>query len=194
MKIVQYPHPILAYKSKPIKKIDQKLRDLIAEMFDLMYSAEGVGLAANQVELPYQLLVMNPTGDSEQKGEEYALINPVITKRSGGLKEFQEGCLSFPDLQLQISRPAEVAFQAIDLSGRLCRYSWKGIHARIIQHESDHLNGQCFYQKATLSGEMKAKPILDSLAESYAFDKSRGFIPTDAELADRIAEWEKERT
>jgi len=194
VKIVQYPHPILAYKSKPIKRIDQKLRDLVAEMFDLMYAAEGVGLAANQVELPYQVLVMNPTGKSEQKEEEFAFINPVITKRTGGLKEFQEGCLSFPDLQLQISRPAEVSFQAIDISGQLRRYSWKGIRARIIQHEADHLNGQCFYQKATLSGEMKAKPILDSLAESYEFDKRRGFIPSDAELAERIAEWEKERT
>ncbi len=194
MKIVHYPNPILAYKSKPIQKIDQKLRDIVKEMFDLMYSADGVGLAANQVGIPYQLLVMNPTGDPEQKEEEYAFLNPVILKRGGGLKEFQEGCLSFPELLLMITRPAEVTFQAVDLSGKPCRYQWKGLHARVFQHEADHLSGQCFYQKATVSGGMKARPILDSLAETYRFNQSHGLIPSDEELKKQIADWEKERT
>lgn len=194
MKIVHYPHPILAYHSKPIKRIDQGLRDIVAEMFDLMYEAEGVGLAANQVELPYQLLVMNPTGDAAQKEEEYVFINPVILKRGGGLKDFEEGCLSFPELHLQITRPESVTFQAIDLSGKPCTYSWKGMKARIIQHETDHLHGQCFYQRAKLSGEMQAKAVLDSLAESFEYDRSRGFVPSDEELAARIAALEKERT
>ena len=81
MKIVRYPHPVLTYKSKQIKRIDQGLRDIAAEMLELMYEAQGVGLAANQVGLPYQLLVMNPTGDRERKEEEYVFINPVIQKR-----------------------------------------------------------------------------------------------------------------
>ena len=194
MKIVHYPHPILARPSKPLRKIDQPLRDIVAEMFDLMYEAEGVGLAANQVELPYQLLVMNPTADPDQKDEEFVLINPVITKRKGGLKEIEEGCLSFPDLHLTITRPAEVEFQAINLSGQLCRYAWKGIRARIVQHEADHLNGQCFYQKASVSGELRARDILASLAETYAFELERGFVPNEWELADRLARWEQERT
>ena len=194
MRIVHYPHPILAYKSKPLKKIDQKLRDIVAEMFDLMYEAEGVGLAANQVELPYQLLVMNPTGDSEKKEEEYVFINPVILKRGGGLKEMNEGCLSFPELQLQITRPAEVTFQAIDLFGKACKYSWKGMPARILQHEADHLTGHCFYQRATHAGELKARSILEDLRESYEYDLSRGFVPDELELAQRISDLEKERT
>ncbi|MBR5626760.1 MAG: peptide deformylase, partial [Thermoguttaceae bacterium] len=89
MKIVKYPHPILAYQSKPLRKIDQELRDIVAEMFDLMYESQGVGLAGNQVELPYQLFVMNPTGDPEKK-EEYVMINPVILKKKGR-EEGEEG-------------------------------------------------------------------------------------------------------
>lgn len=194
MKIVTYPHPILAYHSKPLRRIDQVLRDIVAEMFDLMYSADGVGLAANQVELPYQLLVMNPTADPEQKDQEYVLINPVISKRRGGLKVIQEGCLSFPDLQLQISRPAEVVFQAIDLTGQFRQFEWNGMEARIVQHEIDHLHGRCFYEKTGLSGELKSKEILNSLADSYEYDLQRGFVPDEAQLAERIAQWEKERT
>lgn len=194
MEIVKYPHPILAYKSKPLQKIDQPLREIVREMFDLMYAADGVGLAANQVELPYQLLVMNPTADPEQKEEEYVLINPVITKRRGEQKEVEEGCLSFPDLHLNILRSDEVEFQAIDLAGQPHRYSWRGIRARIVQHETDHLNGRCFYQRASHSGELKAREILESLAEQYEFELERGFVPDEAELKKRIARWEKERT
>lgn len=194
MKIVKYPHPILAYASKPLRKIDSPLREIVRQMFDLMYEAAGVGLAANQVELPYQLLVMNPTADPEQKDEETVIINPVITKRHGEIKEVEEGCLSFPDLHLNILRPDEVEFQAIDLAGKLCRYTWRGLRARIVQHEADHLAGRCFYQRATHSGELKAKEVLASLAEQYEFELERGFVPDQAELKLRIERWEKERT
>ena len=191
MKIVRYPHPILSYKSKPVRRIDQGLRDIAAEMLELMYQAQGVGLAANQVGLPYQLLVMNPTGDPEQREEEYVFINPVIQKRGGGLTDFEEGCLSFPDLRLMIARPETVAFQAIGLDGQPVSYSWKGLKARIIQHETDHLHGQCFYQRAKFSGELQARPVLESLAAEFDSDRRRGFVPNDAELAAEIAELEK---
>ncbi|MGI5832377.1 MAG: peptide deformylase [Thermoguttaceae bacterium] len=192
MKIVRYPHPILAYPSKPVKRIDQGFRDIAAEMLDLMYDAEGVGLAANQVGLPYQLLVMNPTGDPTQKEEEYIFVNPVIQKRGGGLKDFQEGCLSFPELHLVISRPDAVTFQAIGLDGQPVTLSWKGIKARIFQHETDHLRGQCFYQRAKLSGELQAKAALEAFAAEYEADRGRGLIPSDSEIAAQIAELEKE--
>ena len=76
MKIVQYPHPTLRYKSKPIKRIDRELKNMVREMFDLMYAAKGIGLAANQVDLPLQLFVINLSG-SPDEGEELVFINPV---------------------------------------------------------------------------------------------------------------------
>jgi len=194
VQIVKYPHPILTYESKPLRKIDQALRDMVREMFDLMYEADGVGLAANQVELPYQLLVMNSTADPAQTEEEYVFINPVITKRGGEQKIIEEGCLSFPDLHLEIVRPEMVEFQAIDLSGKVVRYKWKGMKARIIQHETDHLHGRCFYERASQSGELKSRDILAALAEDFEFDRERGFVPSDEEIKARIEKWEKERT
>lgn len=194
MNIVCYPHPILAYESKPLTKIDQPLREIVAEMFDLMYQTDGVGLAANQVELPYQLLVMNPAGDAERKEEEYVLINPIIMKRSAELRKIEEGCLSFPELHLDIVRPAEVKLQAVDLSGQLRHYVWRGMKARIVQHEIDHLHGCCFYERAEFSGELKAKTALAEMTERFKTDRTNGLIPDDAEIDRRIARWESERT
>ncbi len=166
---------------------------MVREMFDLMYKAEGVGLAANQVELPYQLLVMNSTADPNQPEEEFVLINPVITKRTGAQTEIEEGCLSFPDLHLHITRPESVEFQAINLKGELCRYKWKGLKARIVQHETDHLKGLCFYQRAPISEEFRAKEVLASLEQSYTIDLENGFVPNEAQLKERIDQWLKER-
>ena len=191
MKIVRYPHPVLTYHSKPIRRIDQGLRDIAAEMLELMYEAQGVGLAANQVGLPYQLLVMNPTGDREQTEEEYVFINPVIQKRGGGMRDMEEGCLSFPDLHLSISRPDEITFQAIGLDGKPATYNWKGLPARVVQHETDHLHGKCFYQRAKYSGELIARDALGAMAAEFDADRQRGFIPSDGQIAKEIAELEK---
>ena len=95
------------------------------------------------------------------------------------------------DAHLMIARPETVAFQAIGLDGRPVSYSWKGLKARIIQHETDHLHGQCFYQRAKFSGELQARPVLESLAAEFDSDRRRGFVPCDAELAAEIAELEK---
>src|SRR5262245_34899561 len=78
LKIIHYPHPTLRHVSKPLKRVDRELRDMIAEMFDLMYEHEGVGLAGNQVDLPYRVFVANPTGDAKEKESECVFINPVI--------------------------------------------------------------------------------------------------------------------
>ena len=134
-------------------------------MLELMYEAQGVGLAANQVGLPYQLLVMNPTGDREQKEEEYVFINPVIQKRGGGMKEFEEGCLSFPDLHLTIARPDEITFQAIGPDGRPAVYHWKGFPARVVQHETDHLAGVLYVDLVSAVEKLKLADKLQKLAK-----------------------------
>ena len=101
LRIVKYPHPALRHKSKPLRRVDGELKNVVREMFDLMYQHKGIGLAANQVNLPYRLFIINTEGDPA-KGQEYVFINPVISKRSG-TAEAEEGCLSFPE----ILRPRE---------------------------------------------------------------------------------------
>src|SRR5688572_26592799 len=96
LELIQYPHPTLRHVARPLKKIDAELRDIVRQMFELMYKNRGVGLAANQVDLPYRLFIVNLEGDPA-KGEELVFVNPVISRRKG-LAEAEEGCLSLPGL------------------------------------------------------------------------------------------------
>src|SRR5260370_13787018 len=103
MKIVHYPHPALRRPAKPLTAIDKKVHLHVGAMLDLMYEAKGLGLAATQVALPYQLLVVNITGDPTQKDKEAVYINPTIVDRKGQ-QEGDEGCLSFPGLFQKVRR------------------------------------------------------------------------------------------
>lgn len=185
MKVLKFPHPVLATAAVPVRKINEDFRDIVEEMFDLMYESEGVGLAGNQVGLPWRFFVMNSTADPDRKDQEFVFINPVITKKHGRI-ESDEGCLSFPDLSLQVTRAESIAFQAINLKGEVHKYEWKGFSARIVQHETDHLNGQCFFQAAGSSGEIKAEPILKSLQRIFNSDRHLGLIPTEEEILKEI--------
>src|SRR5256884_1429498 len=103
MKIVHYPHPALRHAGRTVSTIDKKLHLQIGEMKDLMYEARGLGLAAPQVALPFQLLVMNVTGDPKQPEREEVYLNPTIVERKGFVED-EEGCLSFPGLYQKIRR------------------------------------------------------------------------------------------
>src|SRR5438067_3950842 len=107
MKIVKYPHPALRCQARPLTVIDKKIRLQAGEMIDLMYEAKGLGLAATQVALPYQLLVMNMTGDPQQREQEAIYVNPVIVERKG-TQDGDEGCLSFPGLFQKVRRAKTV--------------------------------------------------------------------------------------
>ncbi len=192
MRIVKYPHPMLTYPSKPLLKIDQTIRDIVAEMFELMYDNSGVGLAANQVDLPYQLIVVNPTGEREQKDKEYVFINPVILKLKGS-QDGEEGCLSYPNLRLIVPRAKEVKFQAIDLKGQPHTYHWKDFEARIIQHETDHLLGKPFFLKATASSTDLEMALLQ-MKKQYLKDLEAGLEPTPEQFQENVKKWESERT
>src|SRR5690606_11926321 len=109
--VVHYPHPVLRYESKPIQRVDKQLHAWVAEMFDLMYEHEGVGLAANQVNLPYRLFVMNPTGDSQKPEEEMVVINPVLS-RGKGQQVREEGCLSLPGIHAEVTRNKQIHVEA----------------------------------------------------------------------------------
>ena len=190
MKVLHYPHPILKHKCKPVQTINQLLRDRIAEMFQLMYENEGVGLAANQVGLPFQLLVMNPEADPEKKEAELVLINPVIMKRNGKIED-NEGCLSFPGIHANVVRAEKITFEAVTLDGRVERFEWKGHPARIVQHETDHLNGISFVDRLSSGALLEIKQELRDQHTIFEGDRRLGFIPADEEIARQIAELER---
>src|SRR3954468_1773147 len=116
MQIVKYPHPALRHKSRALSLIDKEVRLMAGQMLELMYEARGLGLAANQVNWPFQLMVMNDLADPEQKEHERVLINPVILERKG-TQDGDEGCLSFPDLFQKVRRAKTVVVQAYNLEG-----------------------------------------------------------------------------
>ena len=141
MNIVYYPHPALRWKSKPITEINAALREIVREMFDVMYEARGVGLAANQVGLPLRLFIVNTSAESGEKDgeedEELVFINPEITHRKGSV-EGEEGCLSLPELYGQVRRAEEIVVEAFDLQGREFSMTLTELAGRVVQHETDH--------------------------------------------------------
>src|SRR5262245_40675031 len=143
MRVVQYPHPALRWKSKPITQINAELRGIVRRMFELMYEHKGIGLAANQVALPYRLFVANISGDAEHADEEHVFINPEILSRQGTV-EAEEGCLSLPALYGQVRRSENVVVSAFDLDGNEFEMTLEDLPARVIQHETDHLDGVLF--------------------------------------------------
>ena len=113
LEVIQYPHPTLRHPSRPLKKIDAQVRAWVAEMFELMYKHKGIGLAANQVDLPYRFFIVNETGD-KRTGKELVFVNPVLT-RPKGQAEAEEGCLSLPGVYADVRRPAQITVDAFDL-------------------------------------------------------------------------------
>jgi peptide deformylase len=189
LQILTYPHPTLRKVSKPLRRVDADLRKTIREMFDLMYEAKGIGLAANQVDLPLRLFLVNLEA-KRGEGEELVFINPVISLPRGGSDEAEEGCLSLPGLYGQVVRPKQVRINAYGLDGKEIQADVTGLFARCVQHELDHLDGVLFPDR--MSPTAKAD-IADSLYEFEADFRSRretGGIGSDEEIANRWAEWE----
>jgi len=164
MKIVHYPHPSLRHPGRPLTAIDKKLNVQVGEMFELMYGARGVGLAATQVALPYQVLIMNLTVDPNQRDKEEVYINPVIVERKGSLED-EEGCLSFPGLYQKVRRAKTVMVRAYNLKGELVEVVANDLAARAWQHEIDHLNGVLFIDRLeSLDQLQKVEPRPESEA------------------------------
>ena len=192
LRIVKYPHPALRHESKPLRRVDNELKETVREMFDLMYEQKGVGLAANQVELPYRFFITNTEGDP-QKGQEFVFLNPVISKRSG-TEEAEEGCLSFPEIFAPVKRSAKVTISAYNLAGEEVNYELSGLFARAVQHEYDHLDGVLFIDRLTPTGMLSVKQALLDLEMQFEGDRERGIIPDDRQIVSRLAELEALRT
>jgi len=187
--IVHYPHPTLRHKSKPVKRVDRELAQIVQEMFQLMYASSGIGLAANQVDLPLRLFIVNLAAKPDE-GEELVFINPVITRPKGN-EESEEGCLSFPELWGPVKRPKQVTVNAFTLKGEEIIAEITGMLARVIQHETDHLDGVLFPDRMSATATAQAQPLLEEFELAFNNRHRTGEIPSDEAIAARLAGWEE---
>jgi peptide deformylase len=141
--IIILPDKRLRSVSKPVVAISDDIRTLIADMFETMYEAPGIGLAAIQVGVPSRVIVMD-LSKREAEAEPRVFINPEITWSSEEKSLYEEGCLSIPDVHEDVERPARVKIKYLDLEGKPHEEDAEGLFSTCIQHEVDHLNGVLF--------------------------------------------------
>jgi peptide deformylase len=166
LKIISYPDPRLRKVSAEIQKFDENLAALAKRMFELMREARGVGLAAPQVGKNIRLFIMNHSGKPE---DDRAYVNPVISDAEGE-ETAQEGCLSLPSINVDVSRPTAARLRAKDLSGNPIEQTETGYIARIWQHELDHLNGVLIIDRMGPTAKMENRKILKELEDKYELD------------------------
>lgn len=143
LNILRYPDPRLHKVAKPVTVFDARLKQIVTDMAETMYDAPGVGLAASQVDIHEQLLIIDT---SETHNDLKVFINPEIIWASEEKKVYDEGCLSVPGIYDDVERPAEVKVRALDLEGQPFELSADGLLAVCIQHEIDHLKGKIFVE------------------------------------------------
>lgn len=156
--ILRYPDPRLQTVAKPVAAVDERIRGLIADMFETMYDARGIGLAATQVDVHQRLIVIDT---SEERNEPLVLINPELTWTSEEMLVGDEGCLSVPTVYDRVERHAAVKVVALDGEGRSREIAAEGLLAVCIQHEMDHLRGRVFvdYLSALKRNRIKSKML-----------------------------------
>lgn len=138
--ILEYPDPRLRIRAEPVTKVDAEVRQLVADLFETMYAAPGVGLAATQVNVHKRILVCDVSADGN---EPYCLINPEIVSAEGKTNA-EEGCLSVPEFYDYVDRAAKVKVRALDRDGKAFELEAEGLLGVCIQHEMDHLKGKVF--------------------------------------------------
>lgn len=178
LELLEYPHPALLRRTSPLVKVDDDLCDAIDQMFAIMYDAVGVGLAANQVGLPYRLFIVNLEANPKS-GEELVFINPTLSRPRGTALQ-EEGCLSLPGLRMDVRRPEKVVLDAWTLEGEQVRLDLDGFLARVVQHEFDHLEGRLFTDRLPDAAAIEARRALDGMRDVFVGKQSRGELPADA--------------
>jgi peptide deformylase len=171
--IVMYGDPVLRQRAKEIDK-GTDLRALIADMVDTMHAASGIGLAAPQVGKSIRLFVVDGSGledEPEMENFKKAFINPVILEETGTPWEFEEGCLSIPNIREKISRKEKLKVRYYDEDWNLHEEEYDGMKARIIQHEYDHIEGKMFVDYLT--------PLKKRLLKGKLADISKGKVDTE---------------
>ena len=176
LEVVKFGHPVLRQKGARIEAFDTDVRRLIADMLETMYAAKGVGLAAQQVGQPLQLTVIDVTGVSDRPSTievddrpvpvgDYmplVLVNPEI-KPVGENVTGPEGCLSFPEVYADISRPEFVYVKALNDQGKPVEFRAGGLLSRAVQHEVDHLNGILFIDRMDKKAKEEVRPEIEEL-------------------------------
>jgi peptide deformylase len=189
LEILTYPHPTLRHKSKPLRRVDAELKQIIRDMFELMYASKGIGLAANQVDLPLRFFILNLAGKPGE-GEEMVFLNPVISFPKGS-EEAEEGCLSLPGVYGNVIRPKQVRVNAYSLEGKEFHADVTGLMARCIQHEADHLDGVLFPDRMNPTAKSDVAFELNEFETDFHSRRATGGIPGDEQIAARLAQWEQ---
>jgi peptide deformylase len=162
--ILHFPDPRLRIKAKPVEAVDDELRRLIDDMFETMYDAPGIGLAATQVNVHRRLIVIDV---SDEKNQPLVLINPEILDKRG-VEEMQEGCLSVPGYYDNVQRADWVRVRALDRDGKAFELATDGLLAVCIQHEIDHLDGKLFVDYLSELKRKRVRKKLEKQAQAGA--------------------------
>ena len=164
--ILEIPDPVLREISTPVEKVDGEIKTLIADMFDTMYDAPGIGLAAVQVGVTKRLLVIDLAEPEEEGGEPVrnpqVFINPEILEESDSKAPYNEGCLSIPDQYAEVMRPDRIRARWMDEHGKTHEEELTGLLAVCLQHEIDHLNGVLFIDHLS---KLKRDMVVKKLAK-----------------------------
>ena len=165
--IIKLPEPILKTVSTPVPAVTEEVRALIADMLDTMYAAPGIGLAAVQIGVPKRIVVSDIAKDDEPKSP-MCFINPEMVWRSEETTDYEEGCLSIPEVYDKVVRPAEVRVRYLDRDGAEQEMHCTGLLATCIQHEIDHLNGILFIDHLS---RLKRDRIVKKFIKAAKLDK-----------------------
>ncbi len=183
--ILTFPDKRLRIKAKPITKVDNKIKTLVANMFETMYKKNGIGLAATQIDYHYQIIVMDvPKLDEEyqailanrinnktthnknkNKDNQICLINPKLIKHSG-MAEYTEGCLSVEEFQAKVKRYKNILISALDINGKSFEIDTDGLLSVCIQHEMDHLQGKLFIDHLSKLKQQRLKTRFTKLSNT----------------------------
>ncbi len=174
--IIAYGDPVLKKKASDISKKYPKLDELIANMYETMYASHGVGLAAPQIGLSIRLFVVDASAfdDEEVKDFKEVFINSVIKEEEGELWKFNEGCLSIPTVREDVQRKKVLHIEYYDQDWNLKKKTFKGVAARIIQHEYDHIEGILFVDRIS--------PLRKRLIRNKLIDISKGDVDVDYKM------------
>ncbi|KDE41392.1 MAG: peptide deformylase [Nitrincola lacisaponensis] len=165
LNILEFPDPRLRTIAAPVEQVDDEIRQLVDDMFETMYAANGIGLAATQVNVHLQVVVIDL---SEESNEPLVLINPSFTVIEEEKDEMQEGCLSVPGFYETVERPRRIRVESLDRDGKQQTFEADGLLAVCIQHELDHLNGKLFVDYLS---RLKRERIRGKLEKQHKLDQ-----------------------
>ncbi|MEX2219240.1 MAG: peptide deformylase [Phycisphaerales bacterium] len=172
LRIVHYPDPVLRRRARPVTEPAPEVRAVALRMLELMKEAEGIGLAAPQVGVPWRLFVAHvPPGENRSlestpptaMASPVVFINPVLSEPGGLIEAYEEGCLSLPEITGDVMRPMEITVSATDLEGRAFSMRGAGLLARCWQHEVDHLDGVLIIDRMTQLSRLRARAAVRGL-------------------------------